>query len=295
LRPRKLAVAAGIPDEIGREFVAQFRELPILSWLPLAQSRPYTDEYSKKLYDRVAGKLQDSEESDRCRLLENVNFILLYIRKDDGSEAKLLKRFETEAFTVPLKWPEGANLSIGNPRRRAVKSLVREGRRAVRSARKLLSVIAEEVTNRDNKTCLLLPPRNFGRDIQKVFDCVHDAASTGKEGVFKERLDRISQSLDKHSEGRRKYFVGQGGLVFKSPGKARARHAVAPVWGDSDHDSSCVLRGRIRFGVSYDPKFHYDCEISGRNRRRNFPSCHDTKEVSRGRSHVNVAPNDNIR
>ena len=41
-------------------------------------------------------------------------------------------------------------------------------------ARSLLAVIAEEVTNRDNKTCLLLPRKNFGREIDRVFDCVRD-------------------------------------------------------------------------------------------------------------------------
>ena len=161
-------------------------------------------------------------------------------------------------------------------------------------AQGLLTVIAEEVTNRDNKTCLLLPHKNFGSRIGEVLDCVHDAVvSVKNKDEFKKNLDRVSRSLQTTVDGR-KYFMGQGKLVFKSPGKAGARHGLAPVWGDQGHESSCVIRGRMRFGVSYDPQFHYDCDIPG-GRDRSFPSCHGIECVRRGRTHVNIAPNDNIR
>ena len=178
----------------------------------------------------------------------------------------------------------------------AVNELVRKGKRALRHAQSLLSVIDEEVTNRDNRTCLLLPPKNFGRDIRRVFECVRNASLTDDaREVFRKRLRSVTRSLRTERIGGREYFVGKGGLVFKSPGKAGARHGLTPDWRDPNHAPSCVRSpGRIRFGASYDPKFHYDCDIPG-DGNRYFPSCHGTGSVSRNRAHVNIAPNDNIR
>ena len=297
MRPKLLVAVAGIPPEIGDEFVTGFNKTPsIMSLLPLKRSEGYTDSYSEKLYDRLACKLKNREQSSRSCLLSDTNLILLYLHKNDGSESVLFDRFGTEALVVPLKSSNIANMPLAtrNQRGQVINGLIQEGRRAIRRAQNLLSVIAEEVTNRDNKTCLLLPRKNFGHKINKVFDCVHNAVLFAKSrGKFQQDLERVSRSLPMDRVDGRKYFVGQRKFVFKSPGKAGARHGLAPGWGESDHLSSCVIRGRMRFGVSYDPKFHYDCDIKGGN--RNFASCHGPETVPRGRTHVNIAPNDNIR
>ena len=298
MRPKLLVAVAGIPPEIGDEFVTGFNKiLPITSLLPLKRSEGYTDSYSEKLYERLARKLKNRKQPNRSCLLSDMNLVLLYLHKNDGSDFVLFDRFGTEALVVPLKWPsiEDMPLSTRNQRGRVVNGLIREGRRMIGQARSLLAVIAEEVTNRDNKTCLLLPRKNFGREIDKVFDCVRDVVLSERDKEeFKKNLDRVSRSLRTVRAGRRTYFVGQGELVFKSPGKAGARHGLTPVWEDPDHESSCVIRGRMRFGVSFDPKFHYDCDVT-EGRDRCFPSCHDTKILPRGRAHANIAPNDNIR
>ena len=298
MRPNLLVAVAGIPPEIGNEFVTKFNKmLPITLFLPLKRSEGYTDSYSDKLYERLACKLKRREQSNRSCLLSDTNLVLLYLPRHDGSELVLFDRFGTEALVVPLKSPNIADMPFSTPNQRgqAVNGLIREGRLMIRHTRSLLAMIAEEVTDRDNKTCLLLPRKNFGREIDEIFDCVRDAAlSREDKDEFRKNLNRISRSLRTIRAGKRTYFVGQGGLVFKSPGKAGARHGLAPVWEDADHESSCVIRGRMRFGVSYDPKFHYDCDVmEGGNRR--FPSCHGIKILPRGRTHVNIAPNDNIR
>lgn len=298
MKSELLVVAAGIPPEIGDKFVTRFNKtFSIISLLPLDRSEGYTNSYSEDLYQQLSMELKRREQIDRSRLLSDVNLVLLYLDKKDGSEAALLRKFGVEALVVPLKWPKFAEmpLATGNQRGQAVNGLIREGRRAIGHARNLLAVIAEEITNRDNKTCLLLPRRNFGRQINEIFNCVRDAVlSGGGQDEFKKNLDRVSRSLRTSHADRRRYFVGETNLVFRSPGKAGARHGLAPVWGNSGHDSSCVIRGRLRFGASFDPKFHYDCHIPrGGNRR--FPSCHGEKEMPRGRTHVNIAPNDNIR
>ena len=298
MRPKFLVAVAGIPPEIGDEFAAEFNKtLPITSLLPLKRSEGYTDSYSEKLYERLACKLKKHDQPNRSCLLSNTNLVLLYLHKNDGSASVLFDRFGAEALVVPLKSPNIADVAFStrNQRGRAVNGLIREGRRMIGHARNLLAMIAEEVTNRDNKTCLLLPRKNFGREVDKVFDCVRDVVlSGGDKEEFKKNLNHVSRSLRTVRAGKCTYFVGQGGLVFRSPGKAGARHGLAPVWEDPDHELSCVIRGRMRFGVSYDPKFHYDCDVT-EGRDRCFPSCHGTKTLPRGRTHVNIAPNDNIR
>ena len=299
MKPRILAAAAGIPPEIGDDFVARFiKTLPIAAWLPLKRSECYTNSYSKDLYGRLATKLKARESSDGTNLFSHANLVLLYLDKNDGSESSIFEQFGTEALVTPIRYPDIGDVPLvtNNQRRKAINDLIREGRSAVMHARKLLSVVAEEVSNRDNRTCLLLPPRNFGREIDAVFECVRVAALTREEvEKFRERLNRVSRSLRTQRNGHHEYFVGQRGLVFRSPGKAGARHGIAPNWQTpGDHDSSCVIRGRLRFGASYDPKFHYDCDIP-KDGGRHFPSCHGTKNMSRNRTHVNIAPNDNIR
>ena len=298
MKPKLLVVAAGIPPEIRDKFETRFNKtFSIISLLPLDRSEGYTNSYSEDLYRRFSMELKRHEQIDRSRLLSDVNLVLLYIDKHDGSESTLLRKFGVEALVVPLKWPKFAEmpLATGNQRGQAVNGLIREGRRAIGHARNLLAVVAEEITNRDNKTCLLLPCRNFGHQINAIFNCVRDAVlSGGDQDEFKKNLDRVSRSLRTNHTGRRRYFVGEANLVFKSPGKAGARHGLAPVWEDPGHDSSCVIRGRLRFGASFDPKFHYDCDVP-KGGNRHFPSCHGEKDMPHGRTHVNIAPNDNVR
>ena len=61
MKPRGLVAVAGVPPEIGDEFVAGFaRTLPILSWVPLNRFECYTKSYATKLYERVALNLPAS-------------------------------------------------------------------------------------------------------------------------------------------------------------------------------------------------------------------------------------------
>ena len=279
-------------------FVAKSVEtLPVMSWASLDKEKPYTHSYAAELYENFATKLKELNRSNRHELLAQENLVLLYIEKNDGSEAVLFKTFGTEALLVPLRRTgiTSKALATGNQKRKVINDLIKEQRRAIKKARILLSAIAEEVTNRDNKTCLLLPQKNFGRDAEKVFDCIYQASSKGEgKEEFERRLNRTFRSLRTVRQDSRTYMVGKNRLVFRSPGKAGARHGLAPTWEDPHHVPSCVIRGRVRFGVAYDPKFHYDCDIHKGSDRR-FSTCHGLKRVDRSRNHVNIAPNDNVR
>lgn len=299
MKRQNLVAVVGVPPELVDPFVSGFaRTLPILSCLPLARFECYTKSYSGKIYKSIAEKLKAQERNDRNSLLANTNLVLLYLDKNDGSESNIFDEFAMDALVAPMQYPDWSDLptTTGSQRQRMANDLIREAKRAIKHARELLAIIAEEVTNRDNKTCLLLPRRNFGKEFRAVLHCVEDASKArAASEEFKRRLRHVAQALRTERIGNHEYFVGRRGLVFRSPGRAQGRHGLAPCWDSPEgHNSSCVIRGRLRFGTSYDPNFHYDCNIP-KDGNQTFPSCHSTKSVARKRTHVNIAPNDNIR
>lgn len=297
MRPDVFVAAAGVPPEVAAAYAQAFTKLQqthhayLISLLKLHPSACYTDDYAVDLYAQLACRLKRREPIGDMTVLSDKNLILLYVNRADGSEAKLVERFGIEALIVPLNTLLSAStpLKTGGQRNSVVNRLIQETRSAINHARRLLAVIAEEVTNRANRTCLLLPPDTFGKEFDRVVERISSAAHRREEpSDFRKALRSVSRSLSK-KEGR--YFERKG-LVFKSPGKAR--HGLAPSWSDDEHNSSCVIRGRLRFGASYDPRFHYDCAIA-KGASRHFPGCHEPETVPQSRSYVNVAPNDNVR
>ena len=290
-------VVAGIPPEAIGSFGLKFREGSIISIKALKRSLSYTSTYSTALYEKAVEYLRSNEPLERSNLLAQKNLVLIYLDRSDGSEEALVDAFGVEALVVPLRLANFSTrvLATKNQRDQFANDLVGKGVKAVRYAHKLLSVIREEVTNNDNRTCLLLPPNNFGREFDEIWDCIRSAELERlRIGEFRQRIRYVVQSLRSVRQGTRTFFEGQGKVVFKSPRGIGARHGLSPTWEDDGHDASCVIRGRLRFGVSYDPKFHYDCNLRSSG-TRNYPSCHGTKQIEAGKSHVNIAPNDNVR
>lgn len=216
----------------------------------------YTEEYVRRLYLRVATELKKLSSGNRERLLNDATLTLLYVERPERGDLALLDRFGVEALLAPLRVPQNVPIRTANEIGHAVNMLMRTIRQALRRLRPLQTVILEEVTNRDNKTCLLLPPKTFGGGFQTVREQVYAAVRDG-DGVddFRTRLSRISNSFP---TARRNHFIGDRGIVFRSPAKAIARHGLAPIWEEGTHEPSCVIRGRLRFGISFDPRFHYD-------------------------------------
>ena len=259
-----VAIVAGVPPEIGNQFASAFhREYSrrfeqselLLSWRPLHLPQAYTQAYAKELYCRMSDRLRRWEESRRRDVFERANLVLFYLDKGDHSEAHLLKWFGTEALLIPLRMASidgtGGVGDTENQRNQAVNRLVTSARRQFVARQALLGVIGEEVRTRDNKTCLLLPKENFGRDINRIFAHVQRASRAGTDPEqFREKLRDLEQSLDTVREGGYRYFRGRGRLLFKAPAKAGARHGLSPGWNAQGHRSPCVIRGRVRFGAA---------------------------------------------
>lgn len=286
MRPELLVVFAGIPSPIGEGLAKALARMPkdhpiqLFTWLPLDWSTPYSDAYASTLYDRLAYRLAQRGE----RPPENLNLVLLYLDKGDGSHRHLMDHFGVEALIMPVPNIPCIPLDAPNRRRRVVNVMIRNLNRTIKPIRSLLNVVAREVISGDRTTCLLLPPKTFG---DKVLIQLQEAVERGA-GYFKEELRKASRSIPRSG----KYFQN-GRCVFR-PAARQARHGMPPSWKEKGHLASCVIRGRLRFGVPYDPGFHYDCEIRGSSSRK-FPGCHEPVTVPRSRTYVNVAPNDNVR
>ena len=294
MKRRDFVVVAGLQPEIMSRLATEFekRNEELVPLRSLRCPSGYTESYVSELYERVANELKKLVSPSRKTLFHNANLTLLYVDRPERPDDALLDKFGVEALPVPLGALYMAPTRTSNQMGNVVNRLIKTIRQAMARVRALRWAIGEEVTNRDNRTCLLLPPKAFGRGFQTVRKHVYAAARNGEgPDEIGRRLKQLRNTIPVKD---RKYFVGDKGLVFICPAKAADRHALAPLWGDDSHNASCVIRGRLRFGVSFDPRFHYDCDFGSR-RTVTLPGCHKPRTVSRKRPHVNVAPNDHVR
>lgn len=288
---RELLVAIiGVPAETLLTFDPKFAKLvrdvnaTHLLTRPLEYPAPYSAAFAQDAFAHMSNKLRERPWT-RDHLLSDVNVVLLYVEREDSQI--VLDTLGTQTLPVPLRMPCGR---LDTPRQRLafVNSLVKDARRAIQHGKRMLLAINEEVTNRDNKTCLLLPPKTFGKHAKNVAKLVHDAVRC--RASIKEFTDGIKDiQIPRHD----RYYKGDGDVVFKTPSKGGSRHGLAPGW-DQGHPDSCVIASRLRFGTPYDPRFHYDCQLP-KGHRRKFPGCHTIATMPRGRAYANIAPNDAVR
>lgn len=297
MRPNSLVAIAGLPDHLAADLPAElnraFRSASVIAAPPAPWSDSYDADYAERLYSLIVDSLSRHEPCE-TRQAWRTNLVLLYVPKNDGSEHVLFDRLGLESLITPIIFDDDPPLPArnSNERNRALNAFVDSAGHALRHATALLLEIAGEVGNRDNRTCLLLPRRNFGDGFERIARCVHRAAHQRlSPDQFKTRLRELVHRLDKTAQG---HFRGAANLVYRAPPKARLRHGVSPTWTTTRHRMSCVVRGHIRFGAPFDPQFHYDCDIPA-GHPRDFPSCHSRCSLPRRRVHANIAPNDNVR
>ena len=309
MKPKVMVVAAAyVPSIIHNIYTNSLRktlrrENRYRDWyvvcVPFDSNLNDVDGHIERLYDRTSVRLRELDSDagrTRHNLLSDVNLVLLYLATNEENSSSVFKKFSAEAFITSITLPEDVCYRKPNHRNRAANYLVEESIQSLRHARKLFGVIAEHIQKKDSRTPMLLPPKNFGSDIGNLFQGIRAAAldRSEDEQQFRSRIKQIERSLPMEKQGSRKYFQGRSKIIFRGQHKGGPRHGLAPEWRDSDHESSCIIRGRLRFGVPYDPRFHYDCDIS-RNVNRKFLSCHGTERIDSRKQSVNIAPNDNIR
>lgn len=297
---------ACLPPIIREDFVAKImrdkkinRRIEIICSTPYDTSKCSPKTYVQNFYSQTANNLRQSDrrnQRDRNDSLSDAYLVVLYLNIAHVNTSDIFHKFGVESLVCPIGMSENMRLDTPNYRRNAVNDLSKNARQTIRHAAALLSVIADHVRNKDGRTPLLLPVKNFGKGFHGILDAVREASSDIYEDKerFKTRIRKASESLPKRRHESRDFYSNRSGIVFKGQRKAGPRHGLAPDWSSQGHYLSCILRGRLRFGVSYDPKFHYDCSIP-KNMSRRFPNCHGETYITKNRKRVNIAPNDNIR
>ena len=255
---RRLVAVIGVPPEIEPQFRSSFSKLAAIEQVELTMLSayglhlPYTMDYATEIYGKIASKLKGHQRPSRETLLADTNLIALFLQKPCESHRVLLDTFGVEALATPMSVSNLHDMPMEtrSQRGQVVGKLIRNARQAIRHARKMLRAVHDELNCRENKTCLLLPPNTFGSGFRRVQQRVWTAAAERQDtSSFVESLKSL------HIAKRERHYAGQRGLVFKSPSKAGPRHGLPPVWGDG-HEPSCVIRGRLRFGAPYGPRFH---------------------------------------
>ena len=100
-----------------------------------------------------------------------MNLIMFYVDLNDGSEAHIFNKFGVEALVILLNVPNHSQMVLDtrNQKNSVVNMLLKKVNQSRNRVGGLIHVITEEVTNRANKTCLLLPPKTFGSEFAREY------------------------------------------------------------------------------------------------------------------------------
>jgi hypothetical protein len=161
--------------------------------------------------------------------------------------------------------------------------------------RKLTNALKKEFRERDSRTPLLLPVRNFDSSILKelIVDVQKFRSAEDDYYVPLRALIDAKGLASVRETKKRTYFENERSLRFYGPSKAGARHGT-PSYG-APHNCGCAINAYFRLGARYDVSFHYDCQYRDKHIGGKFPNCHDAEQHCPLATHLNISPNDFIR
>lgn len=314
--PKVLVIVAGIPAFLSKEFESRLAKIEEgrrrFVWAPLKKYRAYEPDYVEMLYSLFASSWRElffTKEHNGAVPPGFEGVITIYLDHDGGSAELLSGLFEVETLTMGIPVPEILKTSPLTPNKvkNASNKIVKNLRKAIRKCEEVLPAIAKEINSNDNRTPLLLPVRNYGtKEIRKLAKNVSEAVRERDPYVavrtaakkFENDHPRVT-----YKKSILKHFINGKGVIFQSPGRdrhgfkrpGRDRHGAPSLFGN-DHHESCLVRGRLRLGAAYDPRFHYDCVKSKGALASNWQSCHSQNfALPKGRDYVNIAPNDHAK
>ncbi len=297
-----LIVVAGVPEDLSVAFSRRADRLcegrRKVIFLPMARHRSYSDEYIADLYALFLSTVREFLPIDR--ITDNTpgwfeGAITIFVKHEDIKPNALIEAFGVETFmaSVDTALVHG---SSPNAIRSMCNSLLRDIRTAVRSSEKTLLAVSKQVASNANKTPLLLPFHNFDCKKMRLLrdhvmnsigaqDPYVDIVSVVKK--FESTVRRTKYGSDRYSS-----FVNSRDVVFRRPSAWHGENGIL----SADHDSSCYIRSRLRFGACINPRFHYDCVKNRGSLPAKWSSCHrQDYSLPQGRNHINIAPNDHTR
>jgi hypothetical protein len=290
----KLAIGlAGIPSDM-YDFVVS-RKSSFLAPDDIFISRPFRKKGELRYTNGDANFFLHAYEKllidDHHNSSRDTGFALLYVQHDGWRD--FVSAFFPAVFPLALRLEPFVHLDGTSKATR--RQLADAMKTPVKKSRDIVARIKKEVTERDNRTPLLLPVRNFRSGVLKT-KLLELQENLAESAECTRLLENWVQDIERHhplrrTESRSRCFVDDRNIEFHPPG--RARHAFArPQKG---HEPLCLISGRRRFGAPYDRAFHYDCINHVGRVRDLFFGCHEGEKRYEGSPHVNIAPNDFVR
>lgn len=299
---KTVVMILGAPHELCRKLEGSDRSLKNgrreLLLFELGEHQVYTPTYLQDAYVGLSKFLQGLRENRSGRMLLPEKFegvLIYYFRKENFSlvEQKFFPEVLCRAIEFDLK-----ELRRGIPKNkflRRVNPLVNTLVSNINKDEKLLSTLKQELSSNANTTPMLLPVKNFptlglGKISNELNNIEIDKNLNAQIRGIVKKLDRFFPKVKVQN---RRVFLSEKKVLFKSPGKDRHGY---PEHDNSDHATSCWVKGNFRFGAAFDSRFHYDCtrrHIS----EKYFLNCCEQKnfQLSKSKSYVNVYVNDNLR
>ena len=230
---------------------------------------------------------------------EKSSFALLCVSSDCRESEEFEVNFFPSILTCRVNWA----ISTGNEQsvRESGNRLVELLRASTTRARFILDALRKEVSERESRTPLLLPLRNFRSEVLR--EKLLQLQSSLRERASKENVVSLIAEVAKQFEqthplkqtdsSNRKCFIDDKNVQFHTPGTAA--HGLARP--SDQHAVECFLGAYRRFGAPFRSAFHYDCQKHGAgNLRGHFYTCHGTDACQmEGDPHLNIAPNDFVR
>ena len=250
----------------------------------------YTESHANFFLKYFAGKIRN----DHQNVLKDTGFILIYVKHEVNNTAAFVQRFFPSTLCVGIPWnfDQSTNTTIRQSKNRLIELL------KVASDRAKLAIppLKKEITERDSRTPLLLPVKNFESkqlvdEIESLQELLMDASNKQEAVSIAVELLEHHHPLHTPQTGFGRFFVDDRNVEFRPPGSNRHGYAR----GGEDHPDQCLLSGRRRLGAPFDRAFHYDCLRGAGNIRDLFYGCHEDREMREGKPHLNIAPNDNVR
>ncbi len=243
--------------------------------------------FLKKFYDLLV--------TDHHNDLRDTGFALVHVHPPGMSSESFADCFFPSIFCTPIFWEfDQTTRALG---RQSKNRLLNQLQVATNRAKKAIPALKKELTERDSRTPLLLPVRNFHSKclVPELWQLQEDLISANDKSIAIE--NRVQEIQKKHplsrdvDSSRSSFFEDDRRIRFNPPG--RERHAFArPKDG---HLEQCLIAGRRRLGAPYDHAFHYDCTKDAVILRDHFFGCHEKSTEWVGKPHLNIAPNDFVR
>ncbi len=277
------------------KFKGNYREFTII---PIDEYNSYNNHKIVELYSQIrAFLLQFENKNGPYGFQEEFRGIgLIAFTKSANEKTLFQSTFSPEILVTTEQFPKdwytvrkNNNNSVANTHFITLKN-------ASKRLQTAINFIYSRINSGANSTPLLLPTHNFDETELTVLSEKIFAAANMSDPISKieDAITNFDQKFPKkltkvHSN--RRIYVNSNGLNFMPP-SALHGHPVSRL--KNHHEPNCWVRGMLRFGAPFNPKFHYDC--TKKNLKRDWRSCHfQNYSIPNEKNHVNIAPNDAIR